>query len=59
MLAVMEFANLLLIFVAAWMVWKRPEKENFAYRLLVISFLVTAFLFFVGTRTSVLPRLNF
>ena len=59
MLGVMEFANLLLIFVVAWLVWKRPEKENLAFRLLVISFLVTAFLYFVGTRTSVLPRLNF
>ena len=55
----MEFANLLLIFVAAWLVWKRPDKEDFAYRLLVISFLVTAFLFFVGTRTAILPRFNF
>jgi hypothetical protein len=59
MLGIMEFANLLLIFVTAWMVWKRPEKEDFAYRLLVIGFLVTAFLFFVGSRTSILPRLNF
>ena len=55
----MEFANLLLIFVAAWLIWKRPEKENLAFRLLVICFLVTAFLYFVGTRTSILPRFNF
>lgn len=55
----MEFANLLLISVTAWLVWKRPEKENLAFLLLVISFLVTAFLYFVGTRTSVLPRFNF
>ncbi len=55
----MEFANLLLIFIVAWLVWKRPEKENLAYRLLVIAFLVTAFLYFVGTRTAVLPRFNF
>lgn len=59
MLSAMEFANLLLIFIAAWLVWKRPEKENLAFRLLVIGFLVTAFLYFVGTRTSVLPRINF
>ena len=55
----MEFANLLLIFVVAWLVWKRPEKEDLAFRLLVVSVLVTAFLFFVGTRTSILPRFNF
>lgn len=55
----MEFANLLLIFAAAWLVWKRPEKEDLAFRLLVIGFLVTAFLYFVGTRTAVLPRFNF
>jgi uncharacterized membrane protein len=55
----MEFANLLLILVAAWIVWKRPERENLAYRLLVVAFFVTAFLYFVGTRTAILPRFNF
>ena len=55
----MEFANLVLIFVVAWLVWKRPEKEDLAFRLFVASVLVTAFLYFLGTRTSVLPRFNF
>lgn len=55
----MEFVNLILVFVAAWLVWKRPEKEDVAFRLLVISFLFTAVLFFIGTRTSILPRINF
>ncbi len=55
----MEFLNLLLIFVAAWLIWKKPEKEDLAYRLLVICFLFTAVLFFIGTRTSILPRINF
>ena len=55
----MEFANLSLILVVAWLVWKRPERENLAFGLLVICCLVTAFLYFVGTRTAVLPRFNY
>jgi hypothetical protein len=55
----MEFANLLLILAAGWLVWKRPEKEELAFRLLLIGFFVTALLFFVGTRTAILPRFNF
>ncbi len=58
-LCCMEFVNLSLIFVAAWLIWKRPEKENLAYRLLVICVLFNAVLYFIGTRTSILPRINF
>ena len=55
----METVNLLIVFAAAWLVWKRPLKEDVAYRLLVVSVLFTAVLYFIGTRTSVLPRFNF
>ena len=55
----MEFANLSLILVTAWLVWKRPEKEEAAFALLVTSVLLTALLFFVGTRTSILPPVNY
>jgi len=55
----MEFVNFLLIGWAGWLVWRRPERERRVFTLLVISTLVMLFLFFVGTRTSVLPGLNY
>jgi hypothetical protein len=55
----MELANLTLIFLTAWLVWKKPEKERTAFALLVTSVLLTAFLFFLGTRTSILPPVNY
>ena len=58
-LPTMEFANLTLILVTAWMVWRRPDKEKTAFVLLVTSVLLTAFLFFLATRSSVLPPANY
>ena len=55
----MEFANLTLIFVTGWLVWKTPGKENVAFALLVTSVLLTALLFFLGTRSSILPPVNY
>jgi len=55
----MEFANLTLIFVTAWLVWKKPDKERIAFALLATSVVLTAFLFFLATRSSVLPPANY
>ena len=33
----MEFANLVVIFVAGWLVLRRPEKERLAFGLLAVS----------------------
>jgi hypothetical protein len=55
----MEFANLTLIFVTAWLVWKRPDREKTAFALLVTSVVLMAFLFFLATRTSILPPVNY
>ena len=55
----MEFANLSLIFVTAWLVWKKPAREKTAFALLVTSVLLTALLFFLGTRSSILPPVNY
>ena len=54
----MEFLNFLLILWAAWLVWRRPEKERLAFGLLIVSCLLMALLFFVGTHTSLVPGLN-
>ena len=55
----MEFANLTLIFVTAWLVWKKPAREKTAFALLVTSVVLTVFLFFLATRSSVLPPANY
>jgi uncharacterized membrane protein len=54
----MEFLNFLIILWAAWLVWRRPERERLAFRLLVISCLLMALLFFVGARGSIVPGVN-
>ena len=57
-LAPMEFLNFVIILVAAWLVWRRPERERLAFGLLVASCLLMALLFFVGARGSLVPGVN-
>lgn len=54
----MEFLNFVLILTAGWLIWRRPERERLAFGLLVASFALMALLFFVGTHTSLIPRVN-
>jgi uncharacterized membrane protein len=54
----MEFLNFLLIVSAAWLVWRRPERERLAFRLLVISALLMALCFFIGSHGSLVPGVN-
>jgi hypothetical protein len=54
-----EFLNLVLIFVIGWLVFRKPDKERLAFRLLVISVLLMVFLFSVATRTTLLPGVNY
>lgn len=54
----MEFLNFLLILWAAWIIWRRPERERLAFRLLMISCVLMALLFLIGTHTSFLPGVN-
>lgn len=54
----MEFLNFLIILVAAWLVWRRPAREELAFRLMVVSCVIMAVLFFIGTHTSVIPGVN-
>lgn len=55
----MEFFNFALIFTTGFIVLRRPEKEALAFRLLLLCAALTAFLFFVGSRGSVLPPFNY
>jgi len=54
----MEFLNFLIILWAAWLLWRRPEKEQLAFRLLILSCIVMALLFLIGTHTALVPRVN-
>ncbi len=55
----MEFLNLVLIFVTAYLVFRKPEKERLAFRILVVSVLLMIFLFSMATRTALLPGVNY
>jgi len=54
----MDFLNFGLILSAAWLVWRRPERERFAFWLLVVACLLMALLFFIGTHGSLVPGVN-
>ncbi|HEX6559322.1 MAG TPA: hypothetical protein VF021_07660 [Longimicrobiales bacterium] len=54
----MEFLNFLILLGAAWLLWRRPERERLAFALLVVSFFLMALLFLIGTHTSVVPGVN-
>lgn len=58
MVSVMEFLNFLLILWAAWLVWRRPERERLAFGLLVVCSLLMALLFLIGTHGSLVPGVN-
>ena len=55
----MEFLNLVLIFITAYLVFRKPEKERVAFRILVVSVLLMIFLFSMATRTALLPGVNY
>lgn len=54
-----EFLNLVIMFLAAFLVFRRPEKERLAFGLLVASLLLMVALFSIATRTSLLPGINY
>jgi hypothetical protein len=54
-----EFLNLVLIFITAALVLRKPERERLAFTLLVTSVVLMVFLFSVGTRTGLLPGVNY
>lgn len=54
----MEFLNFLIILATAWLLWRRPDKERLAFGLLIVSCIIMAVLFLIGTHTSLIPGLN-
>ena len=55
----MEFLNFVLMFIAAWIVLRVPEKERLAFRLLVTSIVIMILVFCLATRTALLPGVNY
>ncbi|WP_104744265.1 hypothetical protein [Helicobacter acinonychis] len=53
----MEFLGLLLSLVAVFIALKKPEKENWAFGILVIVWLVELVIF-IAHSSSVLPNMN-
>ena len=54
-----EFLNFVLMFAAAWLVLRSPEKERLAFRLLVVSVILMVLVFCLATRTALLPGVNY
>ena len=54
-----EFLNFVLLFVIAFLLLRKPEKERLAFRLLVLSVLLMMAMFLVATRTAILPGVNY
>ena len=54
----MEFLNFVIILVTAWLLWRRPERERLAFGLLIVSCVLMAVLFLIGTHTSLVPGVN-
>ena len=55
----MEFLNFVLIFTAAYLVFRKPHRERLAFRLLVVSVLLMVDLFALATRSGWLPGVNY
>jgi len=54
-----EFLNFVLIFIAAYLLLRKPKKERLAFSLLVVSVLLMVVLFSIATRTGLLPGINY
>lgn len=54
-----ECLNFVLMFVAAWLIFRQPQKERLAFGLLVTSVVLMVVLFSIATRTSWLPGVNY
>lgn len=55
----MEFLNFVLMFVTAFLLWRKPERERLAFGLLVVSVVLMVGLFSMATRTGLLPGVNY
>jgi hypothetical protein len=57
--AALEFLNFVLLFVIAFLLLRKPEKERLAFRLLLVCVVLMMTMFLVATRTGILPGVNY
>ncbi|MBZ5496356.1 MAG: hypothetical protein LAP85_08135 [Acidobacteriia bacterium] len=55
----MEFLNFIILFSIVFLLLRKPEKERLAFGLLVVSVVLMVALFFIATRTALLPGVNY
>ncbi len=53
----MEFLGMLMAFISVFLIYKKPEKENLAFGLLVIAWIMGVLLYY-GHISSLLPSTN-
>jgi uncharacterized membrane protein len=56
---IVEFLNFVFMCAAAYLVWRKPERERLAFGLLVTSVVLMVACFLIASRGSVLPGLNY
>jgi hypothetical protein len=56
---IVEFLNFVLMFAAAYIVWRKPNRERLAFGLLVTCTILMVACFLIGTRSAVLPGVNY
>jgi hypothetical protein len=54
-----EFLNFVFMCAAAYLVWRKPERERLAFGLLVTSVVLMVACFLIASRGSVLPGVNY
>lgn len=55
----MEFLELTILIIIAFTIWKKPEKEALAFKLLVGVFVLVAVVFFaIDLQFFILPPIN-
>jgi hypothetical protein len=54
-----EFLNFVLMFTAAFLIWRKPEKEGLAFGLLITCTVLMVACFLIATRSAVLPGVNY
>ncbi|AHN71254.1 hypothetical protein [Aggregatibacter actinomycetemcomitans] len=55
----MEMLQLFLYLIAAYLIFSKPKGEKIAYRITCVVVLSAFFLFFMATKTMILPGVTY
>lgn len=53
----MEFLGLVIVIIAVFLIYKKPEKENLAFGLFVFAWIMAAFMYY-GHVSALLPNIS-